>query len=131
MLSTDAAGQTSCGGFMTGQVCLVTATSVTMSMHSNVTYEWNNANGAAVTQTIPTSLTCGGSLATNGFTFTVKDETGTAGTYPITVVPAGSDTIDQTDNATKPFVLNANFESITFQCDGAPTSGIPGNWLVE
>jgi hypothetical protein len=57
----------------------------------------------------------------------VKDEVGTAGTYPITVVigfgPA--DTIDGQPS----FVLNTNFESVTFQCDGS--SGATGNWLVE
>ena len=53
--------------------------------------------------------------------FTIKDEIGTAGTYPITVTPASPNTIDGLGS----FTLNSNFESITFQCDGI------SNWLVE
>lgn len=58
----------------------------------------------------------------NGFTITVKDELGSAGPNPIGVTPNVGDTIDTT---TGPFVLNSNFDSITFECDGNH------NWLVE
>ena len=112
-----------------GMVCPVTSTPVTMTPNwTNTTYAWNISS-----ETTPQSLTigfiCGGSgtgHVPNGFAFTVKDENGMAGTFPISITPDGSDTIDAPGGpAGVSFVLNANFESITFQCDSS------GNWLVE
>jgi hypothetical protein len=54
-----------------------------------------------------------------------KDEAGVAGTTPIAVAAPTGSTGETIDKVASPFVLNSNFESITFQCDGA------GNWLVE
>jgi hypothetical protein len=83
---------------------------------------WNSTAPAAKTEDLNhNSIAC--SSTTIGFT--IKDEAGTAGTYPISIVPNGTDTIDKNYNATTPFVINSNFQSNTFQCDGA------GNWIVE
>jgi len=119
-----ASAQTSCTLVMGGQVCQVTAATVTMSTSSNVTYAWDSTTVSSRTQGI--GFYCGGTttpFVANGFSFTVKDEVGTAGTTLISVTPfGGTETIDMNARA---FVLNANFESITFQCDGNH------NWIVE
>jgi hypothetical protein len=110
----------SCSSTGAGNVCRITsATSVTMSSTStNVTYAWDSAVPSPKTQQI--NFSC----ASTAFSFTVKDEVGTAAAYPITVsvAPLVSGTID---TATTPFVLSTNFASVTFQCDGN------GNWMVE
>jgi hypothetical protein len=88
-----------------------------MSTAGNVTYAWDSGINLSKAQNV--SFTC----PSSSFTFTVKDEYGTAGTYPITVTPktGSSDTIDKVSS----FALNTNFEAIVFQCDGGT------NWLVE
>jgi hypothetical protein len=115
---TDARAQFfSCSGTSSGTVCKITSATVVNAPSTNpsVTYAWDATNSAPKSQSI---VGC----TTNGFAFTVNDEIGTAGTYPITVTASGTDKID---TSTTPFALNSNFESITFQCDGS------GNWLVE
>lgn len=109
-----------CSSTTTGNVCHITsATSVTMSTANNVTYAWDSGVAGAKMQNL--NFTC--ASAGNGFTFTVKDERGTAAANPINVTPktGSSDTIDTISS----FTLNANFEAIVFQCDGGT------NWLVE
>lgn len=104
-------------------VCVITTgttSNPTASGVNFVTYAWDSATAGPKTQTV--GFSCGGTGVANGFTFTVKDELGSAGANPIGVTPNIGDTID---TAVGPFVLNANFESITFQCDGNH------NWLVE
>lgn len=82
------------------------------------TVAWDSATPANKTELLTTN-----GIACNSATrvFTIKDEIGTAGTYPITVTPQINDKIDGAGT----FILNSNFESITLQCDGA------SNWLVE
>lgn len=102
-------------------VCVITTgttSNPTASGVNFVTYAWDSATAAPKTQSI--GFSCTG--VANGFTFTVKDELGSAGANPISVAPNIGDTIDTTAG---PFVLNSNFESITFECDGNH------NWLVE
>lgn len=110
--------QTNCTSYTSGQVCRITATAVTMSASSNVTYAWDNTTASPRSQAI--GFAC--NTVPNGFSFTVKDEVGTAGTIPITITPVSGDKID---TGTAPFVLTTSYESITFQCDGNV------NWLVE
>jgi hypothetical protein len=111
-------------------VCIVSAgatVSVT-STASNVIYAWDSTD--AVNKTTAIGFACTSSLA--GFTFTVKDEIGTAGAFPIAVTPNGSDTIDAPGGPMGvSFTLDSNYESITFQCDGNANGSGNGNWMVE
>ncbi len=50
------------------------------------------------------------------FIFTVKDELGTAGTLPITIVPESGNLDGTTDT-----VINTNFGSVTLYVDGTDT----------
>jgi hypothetical protein len=101
-------------------VCQITMnTAAVTNSDTYVTYAWNSAMTGTKSLTI--TPTCNSST----LNFIVKDEIGTAGTYPILVYPTIGNTIENTYTATTPFALNSNFESITFLCDGA------GNWIVE
>lgn len=62
----------------------------------------------------------------NGQIIIVKDEKGQAGANPITV-KATTSTVDTIVGATG-LIMNANFQSINFQCDSAAASG---NWMAE
>lgn len=61
---------------------------------------------------VPITVTLPGA-ANNGDTYTVKDSQGKAGTYPITVVPSNSDTIDGYTS----LILNHDYEAIIFIFD--------------
>jgi hypothetical protein len=107
-------------------VCVITTgttSNPTSATVGSVTYAWDSATAGPKTQVL--FNTCGGGTIGNGFTFTVKDELGTAAANPISVIPFGADTIDETYVTTKPFLINSNYQSNTFQCDGN------GNWVVE
>lgn len=112
-------------------ICIVPdATGTFNSSKNNVTYAWNST--AAGPYGLAISLSCTSGNA--GFTFTVKDEVGTAGTtHQIVVSTTAPDTIEapgSTGNTA--FKLNSNYESITFQCDGTGNGmGLGGNWMVE
>jgi hypothetical protein len=100
-------------------VCVITGATTSNPTSSSavyVTYAWSSS------AVVPKSQTIGFLCTSILYNFTVKDEAGTAAKYPITVTPYMTDTIE---NSTTPFVLNSNFESITFLCDGNH------NWLVE
>jgi hypothetical protein len=86
------------------------------------TIAWISTTTGAKTEDLNfNSIACNATY--KGYAFTVKDEIGTAGANPITVVALTSpaNTID----GAATFTLNSNYESITFQCDGV------SNWLVE
>lgn len=80
------------------------------------TIAWNSSSTSAKTESL---YSC--SSSAKGLQVTVKDEYGSAGTYNISIAPAGSDTID----AATSYYLAFNYQSATFQCNGA------GNWLVN
>lgn len=82
----------------------------------DVTLAWNSASASGKTETL---YAC--SSGSKGGIIIVKDEKGTAGTYPITVAPSGINTID---NAAT-YIMAFNYQSTQFQCDGL------GNWLVQ
>ncbi len=80
------------------------------------TISWNSSTALAKTETL---YACGASQ--KGFPVSVKDEYGNAGTYPITVTPSGSNTIDKALLYIEAF----NFQNVLFRCNGA------GNWIVQ
>lgn len=76
---------------------------------------------AAFAETLPACVS-----GINGQRIVVKDENGQAGTNAITV-KATTSTVD-TIAGTSGFIMNANFQSVGFQCDSAAASG---NWMAE
>lgn len=110
-------------------ICVVTDAFGTFNTNNDVTYAWDSTVPTNKGLTISFSCTSGYA----GFTFTVKDEIGTAGARPIVVTAQSSDTIDAPGAGTghNAFVLNSNYESLTFQCDGAGNTSGAGNWLVQ
>jgi hypothetical protein len=110
--------QATCSSTPSTDVCVITtANLVTTNANPNVTYAWDNP--AIGNKGLAIGTTC--ASGKNGFIIIIKDEIGTAGTYPIIVTTAGGNTID----GAAQFMLNSNFESITLQCDST------SNWLVE
>jgi hypothetical protein len=108
------------------QVCVITSgTTNTTSLLAlaYATYSWDSPSMFPKAESIGISCT---STSSNGNTIIIKDEIGNAATYPIVVTPQSTDTIDGLTS----FSLNSNHESITLQCDGAP-SGLVPNWIVE
>lgn len=107
-------------------VCVITTGTSNTTSISGVTfstYAWDSPTVGAKSETI--GVAC--SSTTPGETITIKDEIGTAGTYPISVMPQSGNTIDGIGS----FTLNSNFESITLQCDWySGMTSIP-NWIVE
>jgi hypothetical protein len=131
---TGAHAGTSCNTVGTNAtVCVITAinaSTVSSANASQTTYAWDSSNANNKVSNLNFSCTS----AVVGYVFIVKDEIGTAGTYPITVnrMVGGSDTFDSPGGPpAKSFILNSNYESITFQCDGAYNSSGVGNWMVE
>lgn len=57
----------------------------------------------------------------NGKVLYIKDGQGTAGTYPITITPNGSDNIDGAST----YIMAYNYQAIMLQCYGASTQ-----WIV-
>lgn len=103
------------GGPVNGPAIRVVASGTTdISSSADGTIAWNSSSAAPKTDTI---YAC--TLQFQGRLLTVKDEIGTASTYPITLSPA-SGTIDGTAS----YVLPVNKQSATLQCDGA------SNWVV-
>lgn len=82
----------------------------------DVTVAWKSSTAAPKTQTL---YACG--AGQKGKSLSIKDEVGTAATYPITVTPNGSDTID---NAAFAYIF-FNLQNMQVQCDGA------ANWIVK
>jgi VCBS repeat-containing protein len=78
------------------------------SADANGTVYWNSSSSSAKTETLPTC-----NPAANGFTVSVKDGNGTAGTYPITV--AGAQPLDGQTT----YVMAFDYQASTFQCAGA------------
>jgi hypothetical protein len=117
-----------------GTVCVTTSggsTNIDYHNASLTTYAWDSTTTNVKTNTL--NFTCTGGTYV-GYTFTVKDEIGTAGTYPIVVtgMTGSNDTFDSPGaTPSNSFTLNSNYESITFQCDGGYNSSGNGNWMVE
>lgn len=82
---------------------------------SDSTVAWNSATASSKTETIPAC-----NSGNNGLLLRIKDERGTAATYPIAVTPA-SGTID--GNAS--YLMTFNLQGITLQCDGTAS-----NWIL-
>lgn len=102
------------------KVCAVsTSSNTTAAGLYYATYAWTST---AMTKSETLGDACGPMGANDGETVIVKDESGTAAGYPITVAPQSGNTIDGGGS----FVLNSNFQSATFQCDGTTS-----NWIVE
>lgn len=73
-------------------------------------------HSAALTLTLPAA-----SAVSEGRKFTIKDESGNASTYNITINRAGSDTIDGETSV----VISGNYDSIDIYRGGS------GNWHVK
>lgn len=84
---------------------------------TDTTIAWNSSTASGKTETL---YACNAANAWK--TLIIKDEIGTAGTYPITLTPSAGNTIDGMST----FPMPANFYSAPIQC-----SGVSGNWLVE
>lgn len=81
------------------------------------TVAWNSSSALAKTESL---YAC--SSGSRGNLLTVVDEKGTAGTYPITLSPAGGNTI----NGGSTYIMAFNNQSTTLQCAGSD-----GNWVVN
>lgn len=81
------------------------------------TIAWNSSSALGKSEAL---YACGSNA--QGHLVTIKDEAGTAGTYPITVSPAGGNTIDNGST----YIMAFNYQSTTFQCAGSS-----GNWIVN
>ena len=90
-------------------------TDTVTSNDANGTVVWNSSTAMGKTETLPQ---CTNTI--NGFTVAIKDYAGTAGTYPITVTSVSA--LDQQ----VAYIMAFNFQSTTFQCDGAVTA-----WVVK
>lgn len=91
------------------------ATDTITSNDANGSVAWNSATTSAKTETLPAC-----SVPVNGFTVAVKDEAGTASTYPITI--SGAQNIEQWAY----YVMNFNQQSVTLQCNG-----IAAKWVLK
>lgn len=91
------------------------ATDTAISADQNGSIAWNSATTSAKTQTL---FACSSLLS--GFNVTIKDQRGTAATYPITV--GSSSLIDGLST----YVIAANHGAATFQCNGGTTS-----WIIK
>jgi len=79
------------------------------------TIAWASADAAPKSEVLPACTS-----SNVGVTITIKDEQGTANTYPITVTASGSTLDGQLSD-----VLSSNLQAQIFQCDGN------GNWILE
>lgn len=84
-------------------------------LDANGTVAWNSSSALAKTETLPTC-----NFAANGFTVAIKDEIGTAGTYPITITGA------QTLDGQAVYIMAFNHQATAFQCDSTES-----NWVVK
>ena len=66
------------------------------------------------------TVTLPDNICTEGRLLTIKDESGNAGTYNITLDPEGSTTIDGAAN----FVIDANYNSVDLYCNGS-------HWFIK
>lgn len=83
---------------------------------SDNTIAWNSSSASGKTETL---YACGSGQ--KGFPLYIKDEVGTAGTYPITLAPNGGNTIDNSALAYVAF----NLQGVQLRCNGL------GNWIVQ
>lgn len=89
-------------------------TDTVLSADQNGVVVWNSNSSSPKTQTL---FACTSLL--NGYNVTIKDEIGTAGSYPITVSSASN--IDGQAS----FIMAFNYQSVTFRCDGSTT-----HWVI-
>jgi hypothetical protein len=78
-------------------------------------------NSAPVTLTLPSAASSYDSTWNRANEFVIKDASGLANTYNITITPAGADTIDGAAS----LVLNSNYASVTLTSDGV------SNWEIS
>lgn len=90
-------------------------TDAVASPDQNGTIAWNSSSTSAKTETL---FAC--SSLISGFTVTIKDQIGTAATYPITITSASN-----IDGSTS-YYMAFNYQSVTLQCNGGTTS-----WIVK
>ena len=94
----------------------ITGTTSDTSTNSDATINWNSTTASNKAESL---FAC--SSPTDGLRVIVKDEAGTASTYPIVITPS-SGTIEGQSS----FSINSNYGSVTLICD-ASTS----NWTVN
>lgn len=109
-------GSTSCPSWATAGSPIAPALRVISSgttdtaLTSDGTIAWKSAAASGKTETL---YVCDSN--NNGKVLYIKDAQGTAGTYPITIAPNGSDTID----GISLYIMSFNHQSVTLQCLGA------------
>ncbi|TXH15068.1 MAG: hypothetical protein E6R03_07975 [Hyphomicrobiaceae bacterium] len=84
---------------------------------ANGTIAWNSASASGKTQTLPTCA-----FAINGMTVAIKDERGTASTYPITISSSGGSTVE---GATS-YYISIDGQAVSFQCNY-----VTNNWIAK
>jgi hypothetical protein len=94
----------------------VTSGTTDAASSSDVTIAWNSSSAATKTESL---YACNSGV--KGKQLYIKDEYGSAGTYPYTLAPNGADTIDTGSF----YYLSANFQGVALQCNGS------GNWIVK
>jgi hypothetical protein len=113
---TNGCPQWSSGGATTPLLRVVTSGTTDTALTTDGTVAWASASASGKTETL---YAC--NSGNNGKVLYIKDAQGTAGTYPITIAPNGSDTIDGQALYTMAF----NYQAVMLQCYGAATK-----WMV-
>lgn len=125
--SSSTAGDIACYGTTTGKILAdcgpspnafreIASGTTDVAVISDATIAWKSSSTSAKTETL---YAC--TSGRKGFQVYIKDEIGTAATYPITVATNGSDTIDNGPLYYLAYTLVGNW----FQCNGA------GNWITK
>lgn len=107
---------TSPGGTLTPLLRVIASGTTDTALTTDGTIAWNSSSASGKTETLYACNT-----GNNGKFFYIKDAIGTAGTYPITIAPNGSDTID----GSTLFIMSFNHQAVALQCLGAAAS-----WMV-